>query len=120
TGDLFLAELGVAGIDVVFLNVNRRERVVLHQVLAPDDGVLKVEALPRHERNKQVLAEGEFTVLGSGAVSDDLAGLDTLALLHDDAVVVARALLRAVELAQEVALAATLVLLNRDDVSRHL
>ena len=79
TGDLLLAELRVAGVDLVLLDVDRGERVVLHQVLAQDDRVLEVVALPRHERDEEVLAERELAVLGRGTVGDDLAGLDALA-----------------------------------------
>ena len=69
--DLFRAELGVAGIDLVLLDVDRREHVVLHQALGQDDRVLEVVALPRHERDEQVLAEGELAVIGRRAVGDD-------------------------------------------------
>ena len=73
TGDLFLAELGVAGVDLVLLDVDRGEHVVLHQVLAQDDRVFEVVTLPRHERHEQVLAERELAVLGGRAIGDDLA-----------------------------------------------
>ncbi len=56
-GDLLGAQLGVAGVDLVLLDVDRGEDVVLHQALAEDDRVLVVVALPRHERDEQVLAE---------------------------------------------------------------
>ena len=72
-GDLFRAELRVTGVDLVLLDVDRREHVVLHQALGQDDGVLEVVALPRHERHEQVLAEGEFAEVGRRTVGDDLA-----------------------------------------------
>ena len=118
TGDLLLAELRVARVDLVLLDVDRAEHVVLHQVLAQDDRVLEVVTLPRHERHEQVLAERELTVLGRGAIGDDLADLDALALIDDHAVVVAGALVRAVELAQEVLVDPALVGLDSDDVRR--
>src|SRR5215207_2753744 len=64
TGDLLLAKLRVARVDLVLLDVDRREHVVLHEVLAEDDRVLEVVALPRHERHEEVLAEGELAVVG--------------------------------------------------------
>ena len=79
TGDLLLAELRVAGVDLVLLDVDRGERVVLHEVLAEDDRVLEVVTLPRHERDEEVLAERELAVLGRRAVGDDLADLDAVA-----------------------------------------
>ena len=55
-GDLLRAELGVAGVDLVLVDVDRGEHVVAHEALGQDDGVLEVVALPRHERREQVLA----------------------------------------------------------------
>src|SRR5690606_18035394 len=109
TGDLLLAQLRVAGVDLVLLDVDRGEGVVLHQLLAEDDRVLEVVTLPRHERNEQVLAERELAVLGGGAVGEDLAHRHALTGVDDDALVVGRALVGAVELAQVVLLRAALV-----------
>src|SRR3954469_11928184 len=120
TRDLLLAELGVAGVDLVLLDVDRGEDVVLHQVLAEDDRVLEVVALPRHERDEQVLAERELAVLRRGAVRQDLADLHALAGVDDHAVVVRGALVGAVELAQVVALRAALVELDGHDIGGHL
>ncbi len=116
TGDLLLAELGVAGVDLVLLDVDRGEGVVLHQVLAQDDGVLEVVALPRHERDEEVLPEGELAVLGGGAIGDDLSDLHALTGVDDDLLVVGGALVRAVELAQVVLLRPALVEHDHDAV----
>ncbi len=70
-GDLLGAELGVAGVDLVLVDVDRREHVVLHEALGQDDGVLEVVALPRHEGDEQVLAERELAVVGGRAVGED-------------------------------------------------
>ena len=72
-GDLLGAELGVAGVDLVLLDVDRGEHVVAHQPLGEDDGVLVVVALPGHEGDQQVLAERQLAVLGRGAVGEDVA-----------------------------------------------
>ena len=45
-GDLLGTQLGVAGVDRVLVDVDRREDVVLDQALREDDGVLEVVALP--------------------------------------------------------------------------
>ena len=62
--DLLRAELGVAGVDLVLVDVDRRQHVVLHEALAEDDRVLEVVALPRHQRDEQVLAERQLAVIG--------------------------------------------------------
>ena len=73
-GDLLGAQLGVAGVDLVLLDVDRRQHVVLHQALREDDRVLVVVALPRHDRDEQVLAQRHLAVLGARPVGDDLPG----------------------------------------------
>ena len=70
--DLLGAELRVAGVDLVLLDVDRREHVVLHEALGDHDRVLEVLALPRHERHEEVLAERELTLVRRRAVREDL------------------------------------------------
>src|SRR4029079_9879959 len=84
-GDLLGAELGVTGVDLVLLDVDRGEDVVLHEALRQDDRVLVVVTFPRHERHKEVLAKGEIAVLGGGAVGDNRTDLDASALVNDNA-----------------------------------
>ena len=48
-GDLLVAELGRARVDLVLLDVDRGELVVLDQALGEDDRVLEVVTLPGHE-----------------------------------------------------------------------
>ena len=74
-GDLFLAELGVAGDALELLDVNRGEDVVLGDALGDQDRVLEVVALPRHERDEHVLAERELAHVGRGTVGEDVARL---------------------------------------------
>ena len=78
--DLLGTELGVPRVDLVLLHVDRREHVVADEALVQDDGVLVVVALPRHERDEQVLAERELAVVRRGAVGEQVAGLDDVAL----------------------------------------
>ena len=72
-GDLFRSELGVAGLDLVLLDVDRGQEVFLDDALGEDDRVFVVVALPRHERDEEVLAERELALLGRGAVGKDVA-----------------------------------------------
>ena len=119
-GDLLRAELGVAGVDLVLLDVDRGQDVVLHEALAQDDRVLVVVALPRHERHEQVAPERHLGGVGARPVGDDLALLDPLALVDDRALVEARALVGAVELAQPVGLVGAVVVGHGDVVGRDL
>jgi hypothetical protein len=65
-GDLLRPELGVAGGDLVFLDVDRGEDVVLDDPLGDQDRVLEVVAVPRHEGDEHVLAERELAHVGRG------------------------------------------------------
>ncbi len=101
-GDLLGAKLGVARLDLVLLDVDRGEKVVFHDPLGQDDGVLVVVAFPRHERHEEVLAEGELARLGRGAVRQHRADRDFLAWRDDGVMVDAGALVGALELGQDV------------------
>ena len=79
-GDFLGAELGVAGADFEFVDVNGGEHVVLDDAFADEDGVLEVISVPRHERAKNIAAQGQFSALGAGTVGDDLPFLDRVAL----------------------------------------
>ena len=78
-GELLAAQLGLADFDVELFDVDRGVRVVLHQLFADDDGVFEVEAVPGHEGDQHVAAQGQLAVVGGGAVGDDVALLDLAA-----------------------------------------
>src|SRR5256885_2115997 len=113
-GDLLGAELRVAGLGLVLLDVDRRELVVLDDAVRKDDRVLVVAALPGHERDEDVLAERELALVGGVAVGEDLRLFDTIADGHDGPLVEARALVRAHELLEAVAERVARVLLDPD------
>jgi hypothetical protein len=88
--DLLGAELRVARLDLVLLDVDAGEQVVADEAVADDDRVLVVAALPAHERHEDVPAERELARVGRGAVGDRLAAVDPLADVDDRALVDAR------------------------------
>jgi hypothetical protein len=47
--------------------------VLLDDALGDEDGVLEVVAVPRHERDEHVAAEGQLAEFGVRAVGDDVA-----------------------------------------------
>ena len=101
-GDLLVAELGRAGVDLVLLDVDRGQFVVLDQALGEDDRVLEVVALPGHEGDQAVLAQGDLAAGGRGAVGEHVALLHLLAGVDDRPLVDDRALVGAHELVQRV------------------
>ena len=78
-GDFLGAELGIAGGDIEFRDVDRGVDVLLDDAFGDDDGILEVVAVPRHEGDQHVAADGEFAVLGVRSVGEHLALLDLLA-----------------------------------------
>ena len=114
-GDLLVAELGFARADLVLGHVDRGELVVLHEPLGDDHRVLKVVALPGHERGQHVLAQRQLAVVGRGRVGDRLAERYAVAAADNRPLVDAGALVGAQELDQRIAdLAAPPVVADRD------
>ena len=79
-GDVFGAELRVAGVDFVLLHVDGGEHVLPDHAIADDDRVFVVAALPGHEGHEHILAERQLAVVGGGAVGQHVPGLGTTSL----------------------------------------
>src|SRR5437867_359004 len=118
-GHFLGAELGVAGLDLELLDVDRGVHVVLDQALADQDRVLEVVAAPGHERHEHVAPQGELAHVGARAVAEDLPLADVLADLHDGLLVDARVLVRALELRQVVDVGPDLLALVRPVLGLH-
>ena len=101
-GDFLRPELGVAGHHFVFLDVDRGEDVLHGDLLAEQDGVFEVVAIPRHERDEHVPAEREIAEFGRGTVGNDVAGVDMVADNDQRTLVDAGRLVRTLELHQVV------------------
>ncbi len=81
----------------------------------------KLEPSHGHEGHQEVLAEGQFAVVGRRAVGQDVAGLDLVALVDQRPLVDAGRLVGAAELGQPVGLAAdAAVVLDGDRVAGDL
>ncbi len=93
-GDLLLAELRVARLDLEFLDVDRREPLALDEALGHEDRVLEVVAAPRHERDEHVPPQRELALVGPRAVGDHVARRHALALTDDRLLVDAGVLVR--------------------------
>ena len=119
-GDLLGAELGVAGVDLVLLDVDRGEDVLLHQALAEDDRVLVVVTLPGHERHEEVRAQRHLGVVGARTVGDRRTDLDPVALADQRTLVDAGALVGALELREAVGGVGAVVVHRLDEVGGHL
>ena len=93
--DLLGTQLGVARDAGQLLDVNGREAVFLDYALGDEDRVLEVVAVPRHERDQEVLAERELAQMGRRAVRQHVAALDRIARLHQRSLIDAGVLVRA-------------------------
>ncbi len=101
-GDFFRAQLGVAGHDLELLDVDRGEHVIAHDALGDQDRVFEVVAVPGHERDEHVAAQGQLAQLRGRTVGDHVAGVDLVSHTHQRALVDAGVLVGALELGQAV------------------
>ena len=118
-GDLLRAELRVARLDLVLLDVDAREQVVLDEAVADDDRVLVVAALPAHVGDEDVAAERELALVRRAAVRDRLALGEAVADVDDRALVDAGALVAADELLELVLVELAGVRLDLDPLGGH-
>src|SRR5205823_9164444 len=93
--DFFRPELGVARPDLELIDVNGSVDVFLHHLLRDHDGILKIVAIPRHERDQDVASEREFAVIGVRSIGNDLTSLHVLTFFHNWLLVYAGAGIRA-------------------------
>ena len=115
-GDDFFAELGIAGFVRVLLNVDRGVHIVADEALIEQDCVLVVVAFPGHEADQCVLAERNLTLVGCGAVGNDIALLHTVAFGDDRLLIDAGALVGALEFNEVISDLRAVVLTHRDIV----
>ena len=94
-GDLLRPQLGVAGVDLVFLDVDAGVEVLLNQRLVDADRVFEVEAVERHDGDGDVLAQRQSAHVAGGTVRDHLPGGDRVAHVHDGLLVQVGALVAA-------------------------
>ena len=104
----------------MLVDVDRRQHVVAHEALGQDDGVLEVVALPRHQGDEEVLAEGQLTGVGGRPVGEDRARADLLPLDDLGPLVDAGVLVGAAELGEGVDLLAQRRVLHGDRVAGDL
>ena len=81
-GDFLRTELGVARDAGQLFDVNGREAIFLHHALGDQDRVFEVVAVPRHERDQQVLAERQLAQIRRRTVGQHVAALDHIAGIH--------------------------------------
>ena len=100
--DFLGAELGVAGHHHQFLDVDRGVAVVGHDAFGDQDRVFEVVAVPGHERDQHVLAQGQFAEVGRCTVGHHVALGDLVAALDDRTLVDVGVLVRTLILDQVV------------------
>src|SRR5438552_3713007 len=82
--DLLRAQLGVAGFDLVLLDVDRGVLVLAHDGLRDQDRVFVVVSLPGHEGHQDVAAKRQLPFGGGRAVRERRASGYMLPGLDDD------------------------------------
>src|SRR5487761_1138167 len=100
--DFLRAELRIARLDFVLLDVNRRVVIVLHQLLADENGVFKVVPAPRQERDEHVAPKRQFAAVGARTVGKHLALADAVARAHQRLLADASVLVRPLEFGEQI------------------
>ena len=75
-GDLFRTQLGIPGLTLILGDMNGGINVITDQSLVEEDGVFVVVALPHHETDQDISAQGHLPLVGRGSVRDDVTGPD--------------------------------------------
>ena len=122
-GDLLRPQLGIAGVDLVLLDMDGGVDILLDQALVQQDGVLVVVALPGHEAHQDVAAQGDLALIGGGAVGQHggiVAAVDALAHGDDRLLIDAGAVVGAQELDELIVLRLAAVVLDGDVGGVHL
>ena len=96
--DLFGTKFGLPGLHLMLFDMYGGEVVVAVQAFADDNGVFVVVPFPGHEGHQHILAQGQFPMVGGGAVGQYAADLHHVALGGYGALVEAGALVGAGEL----------------------
>ena len=86
------------------------KHIVLHQALGQNDGVLVVVTLPGHEGNQQVAAQGQLAAISCRSISNYRTKLNPVTVVNQHALVVAGALVGALELSNAVVGVAAVVI----------
>src|SRR2546425_4628074 len=116
--DLLGSQLGIARINLVFLNVYRREVVFTHYTLTDENGVFIVATLPAHKGDQDILSECQFAILCGRTVGNDLSKVDIVTLAHYWSLVDTGTGIRTHKLAQAIGVYLTLFVHNIDLASR--
>jgi len=93
-GNVFLAQLRIAGINGMLFNVDRRQNVFRHHTLADQDGILEVVTTERHERGQQVCTQCQLAIAHGRTIGQHVALGNLLAFLHQRTLIHARVLIR--------------------------
>ena len=85
--DFFSAQLGITRHHHQFFDMDGGVAVIGHHALANQNRVLEVVAVPGHEGNQHVLADGDFAQIGRSTVSNHVALVNFVARFDDGALV---------------------------------
>ena len=100
----------------MFLDVDRSQQVLGNHALGQDDGVLVVQAFPRHVGDQEVLPQCHFSAVSGGTVGDNVSDFQALVQVHHDLLVIAVALVGTLELFDAVDVGLSGVVVHLDDV----
>ena len=116
-GNFFFTKFGVAGIAVVFFNMNGSKYVGLYQIFTQKNSIFVVVAFPRHVGNYYVVAKCKLAMVGCRAVCQYLAFNNLVALVNNRALVNAGTLVGAFKFQYAVFIYAAVIFADNDFIA---
>ncbi len=104
-GDFLRAEFGIPRFRLILLNMNRGKDIFLDHLLAEQNGVLVVVALPGEKGGQDISSQGNLPQVGAGTVGDDFPPGHFLAFAHNGMLVDTGTLVRTFKFLQQVNIA---------------
>ena len=83
TGDLFLTQLGIAGIAFIFFDMDGGVQVILAETFGDQNGVFVVVPFPGYESYEYIVAESQLAAIGRHAVCERVSRFYAVALGYD-------------------------------------
>src|SRR6266700_461866 len=110
--NLLRAQLRIASLNLILLNMDRRKVILLHNTLTDQNSILIVATFPAHKGHQNVLPQSQLPILRRRTIRNHLTRIHIIALAHNRSLIDTRPRIRAHKLPQAIALHLTILIHN--------
>ena len=114
TGNFFGSELGVSCFDFVLFYMDRCVNIFTNDFFTDKNSILVVVTFPGHKADESILTKGDFAVLCSRTISQNIALANSLTTYYNRVLIDTCALVTSEELDNLMVLDFAIVILNTD------